>query len=60
MVNVDNKNYDTIVDNVIIDACSQWRNFSNICCTMYILKFVQMCVEKMYRRVKIIVITRNV
>ena len=58
MINLDNTNYVTIVDNVIIMLImlKQWRNVSNICYANVYSEICTNCVEKVYRRVKLVII----
>ena len=58
MITLDNTNYVTIVGNVIIIfiMLKQWRNVSNICYANVYSEICTNCVEKVYRRVKLVII----
>ena len=55
IINLDNINDVTIVktSSLILIMLKQLRNFSDISTQMYIVKYVQKCIRKVYRRVKV-------
>ena len=58
MINLDNTNYVTIVEtsSLCLLCWSNGETLVTYAIQMYIVKYVQKCVEKVYRKVKLIII----